>query len=155
MIDLLSRLARDCLLSDSIQFGAYGMFTDEQASTAMSAALRLLDIPVSQVTSPYTSVVDGYQGSSALLDRDQRKHPVAHHIARWIIMSLTPENLSSEHSMLSKLEGFIQAIETFYHPSNSGHWTRNLSQLIFYLATPHYSPESCPVRLWLRLCCPW
>ena len=36
--------------------------------------------------------------------------------------------------MLSKLEGLIQAIETFFHPSNSGNWTKPISQLVYFLA---------------------
>ena len=32
------------------------------------------------------------------------------------------------------LEGLIQAIETFFHPSNSGAWSRTLAQLVYYLA---------------------
>ena len=134
MIDLLSRFARDGLISDDVQYSEWGLLTQEQTSTIFTAALRLLEIPVSQVSSPYSTTVDMFQGPSLLLDRDQRKQPVAHHIARWVVMSLSPEVLQKKDSVLSKLEGLLQAVETFFHPSNSGHWTKNLSQLIFYLA---------------------
>ncbi|KAL9090623.1 MAG: hypothetical protein Q9159_001870 [Coniocarpon cinnabarinum] len=134
MIDLISRFARDGLVSDQVEYSEYGLLTREQTATIFTAALRLLEIPVSQVSSPYSNIVDMYQGSSAILDRDQRKQPMAHHVARWIVMSLSPDVLSKQDSILSKLEGLLQAVETFFHPSNSGHWTRNLSQLIFYLS---------------------
>lgn len=133
-IDLISRLARDNLISDHAQFSEYGLFTGEQAALIFTAILRLLEIPVSQVTSPYSPTVDLYAGSSVVLERDARKHPVTHHIARWIVMSLSPICLEAEDSVLSKLEGLISAVETFFHPSNTGAWTKTLSQLVFYLA---------------------
>lgn len=134
MLDLFSRLARDNLSAAYVPFGEYGIFTDDQACYIFTSILRLLDIPVSQVTSPYSSGVDMWVGLASVLERDSRKHPLAHHIARWIVMSLSPSSATSPESVLSKLEGLIQAVETFFHPSNTGPWTKNLSQLVFYLA---------------------
>lgn len=133
-LDLFSRFARDCIVSPEVQFSPFGMFTNEQTSHIFTAVLRLLEIPVSQVTSPYSSTVDIYVGMAAILGRDQRKHPISHHIARWVVMSLSPECADAPDSMLTKLEGLIQAIETFFHPSITGAWTKNLAQLVFYLA---------------------
>lgn len=59
---------------------------------------------------------------------------MAYHIARWVVMSLSPQCLGEKESALSNLEGLIQAVETFFHPSNSGAWTKTLSQLVYYLA---------------------
>ena len=134
MIDIISRITRDGLVSQHVQYTEYGLLTQEQTSAVFTAALRLLDIPVSQVSSPYSSTVDLFQGPAAILDRDQRKQPMAHQVARWMIMSLSPAVADQPNSILSKLEGLLQAVETFFHPSNSGHWTRNLAQLIYYLA---------------------
>lgn len=133
-LDLLSRQARDCLTVSHVSHGAFGLFTHEQASTIFTAVLRVLEIPVSQVNSPYSPSVDVCTGMAALLERDQRKHPVAHAIARWIVMSLTPLSATAQHSVLTQLEGLLQATETFFHPSNQGAWTKTLSQLAFYLA---------------------
>ncbi|KAK4938109.1 Proteasome activator BLM10, partial [Elasticomyces elasticus] len=133
-LDLFSRLAREGLPVAHVDFGEYGIFTKDQATLIFTAVLRLLEIPVGQSTSPYSPVVDLGAGMGLLLERDPRKHPVSHHIARWIVMSLSPACLESKHSILSLLENLIQAIETFFHPSNSGSWTRTLAQLVFYLA---------------------
>lgn len=133
-LDYLSRLARDSLPADHIPFNEYGIFTKEQSALIFTAILRLLEIPVGQSTSPYSALVDISSGLGVMLDRDTRKHPVAHHIARWIVMSLSPACLEAEDSVLSQLEGVIQAVETFFHPSNSGSWTKILSQLVYYLA---------------------
>jgi proteasome activator subunit 4 len=133
-IDIFSRLARDHLPSENVPFSQHGIFTSEQSSLIFTAALRLLEIPVGQATSPYSDSVDLGVGLGIILDRDQRKHPVPHHIARWIVMSLSPACLDDPESILHKLEGLIQAVETFFHPSNAGGWTKNLSQLVFYLA---------------------
>lgn len=133
-LDYLSRLARDSLPAEHIPFSQYGIFTREQSAMIFTAILRLLEIPVGQSTSPYSALVDISSGLGIMLDRDARKHPVAHHIARWIVMSLSPACLESEDSVLSQLEGVIQAVETFFHPSNAGGWTKTLSQLVYYLA---------------------
>ncbi|GME47814.1 Armadillo-like helical [Neofusicoccum parvum] len=133
-IDICSRLARDSLSSKSIPFTEHGLFTKDQSQLIFTAILRLLEIPVGQSTSPYSSSVDAGAGLAIMLDRDQRKHPIAHHVARWIVMSLSPACLDKPDSILARLEGLIQAVETFYHPSNSGSWTKTLSQLVYYLA---------------------
>lgn len=133
-LDLFSRMAKDSLPAPSIPFSEYGVFTSEQTTLIYTAVLRLLEIPVGQSTSPYSPLVDVSAGMGVFLDRDSRKHPISNHIARWIVMSLSPACLTSQHSVLSLLESLIQAIETFFHPSNSGAWTRTLAQLVYYLA---------------------
>ena len=133
-LDLFSRIARDCLVAKHTPFDQFGVFTRDQSSLIFTAVLRLLDIPVGQGTSPYSASVDNLAGLAIMLERDPKKHPIAHHIARWIVMSLSPACLDQHGSILSNLEGLIQAVETFFHPSNSGGWTKTLSQLVYYLA---------------------
>ncbi|KAF3896056.1 Proteasome activator complex subunit 4 [Trichophyton interdigitale] len=133
-LDILSRLARDSLPAKHIPFSEFGIFTEEQTSLIFTAILRLLEIPVGQATSSYSEVVDVSAGLAIMLDRDSRNHPVTHDIARWTVMSLSPACAESNDSLLSRLEGLIQAVETFFHPSNSGSWTRTLSELVNYLA---------------------
>ena len=133
-LDLFSRLARDSLPAAHVPFSEYGIFTKDQSALIFTAILRLLEIPVGQATSPYSSAVDAGAGLGIMLERDPKKHPIGHQIARWIIMSLSPACLDKQDSILSNLEGLIQAVETFFHPSNSGAWTRTLSQLVYYLA---------------------
>ncbi|KAI9741261.1 MAG: hypothetical protein M1834_002977 [Cirrosporium novae-zelandiae] len=133
-MDLLSHLARDSVIAKHIPFSAYGIFTKEQSSLIFTAILRLLEIPVSQATSPYNVTVDLGAGLGVMLSRDPRKHPVPHHIARLVVNSLSPLCLDEEDSILSKLEALIQSVEGYFHPSNSGPWTRTLSELVYYLA---------------------
>jgi len=133
-IDTFSRLARDSLIAPHVPFSQHGVFTAEQSSLIFTAILRLLEIPVGQATSPYSSTVDLGAGLAVMLDRDPRRHPIPHQIARLIAMSLSASCADEPDSILSKLEGLIQAVETFFHPSNSGSWTRSLAQFVFYLA---------------------
>ncbi|KAK2731633.1 hypothetical protein FQN57_003266 [Myotisia sp. PD_48] len=133
-LDIMSRLARDSLAAQHIPFSEFGIFTAEQTSLIFTAILRLLEIPVGQATSSYSGVVDISAGLAIMLDRDSRNHPATHDIARWTVMSLSPACINAEDSLLSRLEGLIQAVETFFHPSNSGSWTRTLSELVSYLA---------------------
>ena len=132
-LDLFSRLARDHLSGPDVPFSESGIFTEEQSSTIFTSILRLLDIPVGQATSPYSVVSDAAMGLAVYLERDSKKHPSPQNIARWIVMSLSPESTPKPKSIMSNLEGLIQAVETFFHPSNSGSWTRTLAQLVFYL----------------------
>ena len=133
-LDIFSRLARDSLPAKQIEFSEYGIYTREQSTLIFTSILRLFDIPVGQASSPYSAPVDLSAGLGMMLDRDPKKHPIAHHIARWIVMSLSPACLDKPDSILANLEGLIQAVETFFHPSNSGAWTKTLSQLVYYLA---------------------
>lgn len=121
------------LPAQHVPFSAHGIFTKEQSALIFTAILRLLEIPVGQATSPYSSSVDAGAGMGVLLEKDQRKNPVTHHIARCVIMSLSPACLTTDDSILSSLEGLIQAVETFFHPSNSGAWSKTLAQLVYYL----------------------
>jgi proteasome activator subunit 4 len=134
LIELFSRLTRDALTAKHVPFSAYGIFTREQSAQIFTAIFRMLEIPVGQSHSPYSNTVDASAGLGGLLERDPRKHPLGHHIARWIVMSLSPDCLDKPDSILSNLEGLIQAVETFFHPSNAGSWTKLLSQLVYYLA---------------------
>lgn len=132
-LDLFSRLARDSLPASQVPFNEYGIYTKEQSSSIFTAILRLLEVPVGQSTSPYSQVVDMNAGLGIMLERDTKKHPISHHIARWIVMSLSPACLDKPDSIMTNLEGLIQAVETFFHPSNYGVWTKPLSQLVYYL----------------------
>ena len=133
-LDLFSRLARESVIAEDVLFSEFGIFTKEQSSLIFTSILRLLEIPVGQATSPYSATVDLTAGLAMLIERDPKKYPVAHHIARWIVMSLSPACLDKADSTLSNLEGLIQAVETFFHPSNQGPWTKTLFQLVYYLA---------------------
>ncbi|KAI5296438.1 hypothetical protein KEM52_002551 [Ascosphaera acerosa] len=133
-IDLHSRLARDCLGSAQVPFGEYGVFTREQTKVIFTAILRMLEIPISQATSAYSPIVELSAGLGIMLDRDARKHPPPHIIARWIAMSLSPHCMDKEDSVMSQLETLMEALETMFHPSNSGHWSKALAQLVHSLA---------------------
>ncbi|KIW21701.1 uncharacterized protein PV07_12866, partial [Cladophialophora immunda] len=134
LVDLLSRLARDSLPSKQVGFSEFGIFTAEQSTLITTAVLRLLEIPVGQSTSPYSALVDITADTVFLLGLDPHETPVSRHIALWFVMSLSPACLGKKTSVLSLLETLIQAIETFFHPSNSGDWTHTLAQLVFHLA---------------------
>jgi proteasome activator subunit 4 len=133
-IDLFSRMSRDTLQSRQVPISAYGIFDKDQSALIFTAILRLLDVPVGQASSPYGAHVDESMALGALLMRDQKKSPIAHSIARFIVMSLTPACLDEPDSILGNLEGLMQAIEVYFHPSNSGAWTKPLSQVVYYLA---------------------
>ncbi|KAG9256789.1 uncharacterized protein F5Z01DRAFT_618147 [Emericellopsis atlantica] len=132
-IDLFSRFARDHLHCEHVPFGRHGIFTKEQSDVLFSAVLRLTGIPVGQAGSPY-STLDYLAGAAMYLEKDRKKYPIAHSMARLIVMSLSPQCLDGEDSAMASLEGLLDSIETFFHPSNQGGWTTFLGQLTLYLS---------------------
>ncbi|GAW14198.1 hypothetical protein ANO14919_035950 [Xylariales sp. No.14919] len=133
LLDIFSRLSRDYLPCLHVPFGEHGIFTREQSDLIFTAILRLTDIPVGQANSPYSNV-DYSAGMAMFLEKDKKKHPVTYIIARWIVHSLSPHCLEKESSVLNSLEGLMESVDTFFHPSNHGSWTRMLSQLTYYLS---------------------
>jgi proteasome activator subunit 4 len=131
--DVFSRLARDSLTSAHVPFSQYGIFTKDQSDLIFTALLRLTEIPVGQASSPYSGMVDLGAGLGAYLEKDKKKSPIGYSIARWIVMSLSPSCIDKPGSILSNLEGLMQSIDTFFHPSNQGGWTEMLAQIVFHL----------------------
>ncbi|KAI1200137.1 hypothetical protein F5X97DRAFT_101592 [Nemania serpens] len=133
LLDIFSRLARDYLSCLHVPFGEHGIFTRDQSDLIFTAILRLTDIPVGQANSPYSNV-DYSAGMAMFLEKDKKKHPVTYIISRWIVSSLSPHCLDKDSSILNSLEGLMESVDTFFHPSNHGSWTRMLSQLTYYLS---------------------
>lgn len=132
-LDMFSRLARDSVANKNVEFSCHGIFTKEQSDLIFTAILRLTEIPVGQATTPYSQMVDMAAGLGAYLETDKKRTPLGYTIARWIVMSLSPLTLKSESSILSNLEGLIQSIDTFFHPSNTGNWAEILASIVFHL----------------------
>lgn len=131
--DLFSRLARDTITCEHVSFSEYGIFTKDQSDLIFTALLRLTEIPVGQASSPYSGMVDLGAGLGIYLEKDKKKSPIGYSIARWIVMSLSPACVDKPGSILSNLEGLMQSIDTFFHPSNQGGWTEMLAQIVFHL----------------------
>ncbi|KAI1446541.1 hypothetical protein F5Y02DRAFT_416828 [Annulohypoxylon stygium] len=131
-IDIFSRIAKDYLTCRHVPFGEHGVYTQEQSDLIFTAILRLTEIPVGQANSPYTSL-DYSAGMAMILEKDRKKHPIPYIIARWVICSLSPLCLNKSNSILDSLEGLMESVDTFFHPSNQGSWTKMLAQLTYYL----------------------
>ncbi|OTB09343.1 hypothetical protein M426DRAFT_50436 [Hypoxylon sp. CI-4A] len=132
-IDIFSRLARDYITCRHVPFGEHGIFTREQSDLIFTSILRLTEIPVGQANSPYASL-DYSAGLGMFLEKDKKKHPIPYLIARWVISSLSPHCLDKDNSILNSLEGLMESVDTFFHPSNQGSWTKMLAQLTYYLS---------------------
>ncbi|KAK9488678.1 hypothetical protein V1527DRAFT_401104 [Lipomyces starkeyi] len=127
MMDIMSRLAQGSLHVAHIPFSSTGIFSKEQTALMFTCALRLIEVPVGRAGSPYLGTFDAHLGVSK---SDHKRSRSARPIARWIISSLSPESVTDPDSTLRGLQGLIQCVETFFHPSNSGSWTKQLTQLI-------------------------
>ena len=141
-IDLFSRIARDHLDCPYVPFGPHGIFTKEQSDLLFTAILRLTGIPVGQSSSPYTSL-DYLAGSGMYLEKDKKKHPTATMMARFVLKCLSPKCLEEEDSTMKSLEGLLDSIETFFHPSNQGGWSTVLGQFVYTLADGFVARWNC------------
>ncbi|KAJ4417512.1 Proteasome activator BLM10 [Neurospora sp. IMI 360204] len=131
-IDIFSRMSRDYLSCTHVPFTEHGIFTREQSDLIFTAILRLTEIPVGQANSPYASL-DYSSGLGIYLEKDKKKYPVPYMVARWIVHSISPLCLEQSSSIMSNLEGLMESIDTFFHPSNQGAWSMFLAQLTFFL----------------------
>ncbi|TLS26869.1 hypothetical protein PpBr36_04790 [Pyricularia pennisetigena] len=131
-IDVFSRMSRDYLGCNDVPFSEHGIFTRDQSDYIFTAILRLTEIPVGQANSPYTTL-DYSSGLAVYLEKDKKKYPVPYMIARWVVHSLSPHCLGKDSSILLSLEGLMESIDTFFHPSNHGSWAQFLGQLTYYL----------------------
>ncbi|KAI1848829.1 hypothetical protein JX266_005257 [Neoarthrinium moseri] len=131
-LDIFSRMARDYLTCQHVPFTEHGIFTRDQSDLLFTAILRLTEIPVGQANSPYTNL-DYSSGLGLFLEKDKKRYPISYTISRWVISSLSPKCLGKDSSILNSLEGLMESVDTFFHPSNQGAWTQMLAQLTFYL----------------------
>lgn len=144
-VDLFSRFSRDHLTCSHVSYGEYGIFSKEQADIFFTTILRLTQIPVGQSGSQSTPL-DLLSGAGILLAKEEKKHPVAYMVARLIVNSLSPACLDTPESMLTNLEGLMDSIETFFHPSNQGSWATILGQLTLFLTdafVSRWNREQC------------
>ncbi|KAG5958413.1 hypothetical protein E4U57_001337 [Claviceps arundinis] len=137
-IDLLSRLARDHISCKHVAHGSHGIFTKAQSDLVFTSILRLTQIPVGQSNSPYSSL-DYLAGAGAYLEKDQKKHSTTYMMARLIVNSLSPAAMDHEDSVMASLEGLMESIDTFFHPSNQGPWTNMLSRLTLHITNAFVS----------------
>lgn len=131
-MDLLSRLSHDHIHADHVPFSAHGIFTKEQLDLVFTAMLRLTQIPVGQASALYTCV-DHLTGAGVYLEKDKKKYPVSYMMARLIVSCLSPRCMDHDGSTMASLEGLVESIDTFFHPSNHGAWSTLLAQLVLYL----------------------
>lgn len=121
-LDLISSLVTDSIFSKYVPYSRYGPLTQEQLSVCFTAILRLWEVPVSYVGSPYVSSSETVSTKS---EKDRRNR-CARPIAFLLIYSLAGDESLQSGGVMDNIEGLIHAVETFCHPSNNGPWTRNI-----------------------------
>ncbi|KAK3822755.1 MAG: hypothetical protein J3Q66DRAFT_424160 [Benniella sp.] len=123
-LSLFARVARDNIAVKDI-------FTQAQVRTIFSTGLNVLNLPVGKGQRART--VDPENGTNRLIGRNDAK---LSSFAIFIIYTINPisESESPETSSLTHLSDFIQATESFFHPSNSGPWSIELSSFLKSLA---------------------
>ncbi|KAG0225196.1 hypothetical protein B0O80DRAFT_458867 [Mortierella sp. GBAus27b] len=119
-LSLFGRVAQD-------NVGVKDMFTQAQVRTIFSSGLSLLNLPVGK--GQRLKSVDPENGTHKLISRGDGK---LGSFALFILYNINPvsERENPESSSLALLADFIQATESFFHPSNSGPWAIDLSSFL-------------------------
>ncbi|CAJ0924045.1 3081_t:CDS:2 [Entrophospora sp. SA101] len=111
----MARVAEDNVVVENTDPKNIGIFTQVQAKTIFGSGQKMMDLPVGSTSTGNNSLgrstssrIDSRAGSAMLL----RKRG---------------------ESTLTHLANMIQAIESFYHPSNFGRWTYSIVKFLQYL----------------------
>ncbi|KAI9764171.1 MAG: hypothetical protein M1840_008653 [Geoglossum simile] len=123
ILDICSRLARECLQSNEVRFDEYGIFTRIQSSTVFSIIQRLLNTN--------TGPANPFPRARKLRILKKKGHL----IARWVVNSLSQSCSGREHSILADLEKLFHATYGYFHPSVHDTSAVPLSKLVHYLAS--------------------
>lgn len=129
-LDVVSSMVSDSIASPFVTYTKYGLLTSEQLSVTFTSILRLLEVPVSYVGSPYVSSSEtvSYRG-----DKDGKRSRSAGSIASLMVYSLSGELCLQQDGILDRMESLFHSVETFCHPSNHGSWTKNIIQTVTML----------------------
>ncbi|KAG5356294.1 Proteasome activator BLM10 [Yarrowia sp. B02] len=128
MLDYMSRLASDGLQNDHVTWharGRFGIFNPEQMDFLFSVILSLSGVTVVSCPEPYH-----VNNETRRIDHAEvRKAKPSRAAARLIISCLGGEPDSSP-DVLDSLLTLITSLESFFHPSNQGKWSKGLFELI-------------------------
>lgn len=131
-LDLLGRLTES-----QVHCPQLTVYTRSDIQYVFSVALRLLDLPVGSGNA--TSIKpSGAKSSGEIMDLVQRyRKDRFEAFAKFVVNTIFPESSAPSTNgefSLTQLSNLLQAIESFYHPSNSGRWSIHLSNMIRYLS---------------------
>jgi proteasome activator subunit 4 len=147
-VDLLSRIAENNVNSAA---GEIGLFSRLQISQVFGAGLRMMDLPVGSRSDGSTvgagaggGTTTGFNSQGLKTDVKagnalflRRKHDKFKSLARFIIYTLYPGQHTDDDqvSSMSHLKKLIQAIESYYHPSNHGRWSYQITNFARQLSS--------------------
>lgn len=122
MLDYMSRLAADGLNNKGLNWGDYGIFETDQINHIFSVILALSGVTVASCPEPYHT-----NNETRRIDHAEiRKAKPSRAAARLLVSSLG----GSSDGILDKLTTLIQALESFFHPSNQGKWSKGIFEFI-------------------------
>ncbi|CCG83319.1 Putative uncharacterized protein [Taphrina deformans PYCC 5710] len=121
-IEFLSRWARDTHCS---QEPYRRLLTDSQLDYVFTHFLRLMKIPVGNSNGSSSKNLDAHARNLFF----NKKYAAAKDMARLLIYML-PDSRIMDHLAI-----FLEATETFFHPSNAGAWMSPLVSLVYELVT--------------------
>jgi len=136
-INLFSRLANDQVSSPwNVQW------TEEQISFIFSVGLNMMELPVgiNHINGNGLHYIE-YRHSTFLKYRKNKKDKFKT-LARFIVHTIWPEPSDDvpedkrppKINVLKKLKDMIQAVETYFHPSNFGKWTYSMACFLQWLS---------------------
>ena len=160
MLDLLAQLA-ELHVTDpqpTTHRSDTGVFTDEQFALIMTKCLRSAGLPVSvnktakaALMAQSSSVRTGADATASQKTlRMKKPSDRLHSFAVIIVYSIAYDgddaNLVGGSKALTQLAQFVQATETFFHPSNWGPWQAQLSSFVQHLTWEYAKRQKAEER---------
>jgi hypothetical protein len=136
-INLISRLA-----IEQVHAPWNVQWTEEQISFIFSIGLNMMELPVGTNNSKSTTLHYIEYRNNSFMKYNKNKKDKFKTLARFIIFTIWPEpgddipddKKPPKINVLKKLKNMIQAVESYFHPSNSGKWTSSMTCFLQWLS---------------------
>lgn len=147
MLDLLARLAEEHVTrpTNASRWAETGIFTDEQMAVIMTRCLRSAGLPIganktanAALMAQSSSVRTGADATASQQTlRMKKPSDRLRSFATILVYSMAHDgdapDLVGGSKALTQLAQFVQATETYFHPSNWGAWQAQLVSLVQHL----------------------
>jgi proteasome activator subunit 4 len=151
MLEICSRLAKD-------QYGriAPACFQPLHRRHVLDVGMRWMELPIGSGLSrtangglnvgSKNTLSSGWVPASATIKHysdameqnalfGKKSSHLGRFLANFIVFNISPADCDNDNSMLAMLESMLRAVESFFHPSNSGRWAYRLTSFVQSIAS--------------------
>ncbi|KAL1919118.1 uncharacterized protein VTP21DRAFT_2500 [Calcarisporiella thermophila] len=111
----------------------FGLFSNKQVRWVFSAGLKMFQLQVGSSMNGMSTATYGYDHLT-LTSSVGVKEDIFQAFAKFVVYTIFPVSSNEVECTMKHLSNLIQAVESYFHPSNSGRWTSNLTRFLYGLA---------------------